>query len=231
MAENFRKILALFPACSPPSVAPYSRHCGRDLMKETVGRDATGAPEGNCGQVEFGFGAVAQFLARDLIPEVPGHPWLTAPGDVLPGKREHVASVLVAQAFLDRYEHAAQAPVRFPLLAQPVMEACLRVPTWMSITEGRNRALARDAFGDVLPKTISARQTKSGLNVFMGAAFEANRVALSAQLVRGWLVTAGLADGQAIRQVLEDPAPDGLDMARVLYLADVEAWARTWGQA
>jgi asparagine synthase (glutamine-hydrolysing) len=173
---------------------------------------------------------VTRFLAGDVMPDLPEHPWLTAPAGVLPGKREHVASLLVAQAFLDRYEHAAQAPVRYPLLAQPVMETCLRVPSWMSIAEGRNRALARDAFGDVLPDAIKRRQTKSGLNVFMGAAFEANRATLVDQLVRGWLVTAGLADGQAIRQVLDDPAPNGLDMARLLYLADVEAWARTWGQ-
>lgn len=179
---------------------------------------------------QLGIMPVSQLLARDFAPDLPDHPWLAAPSGILPGKREHVASVLVAQAFLDRYEHAAQAPVRFPLLAQPVLEACLRAPTWMSISEGRNRALARDAFGDVLPDAIKRRQTKSGLNVFMGAAFEANRSALARQLVRGWLVTAGLVDGHAVRRIIEDPAADGLDMARVLYLADVEAWARTWRQ-
>jgi asparagine synthase (glutamine-hydrolysing) len=178
----------------------------------------------------LGLAPVNQMLARDVTPGAPNHPWLPAPSGILPGKREHVASLLVAQGFLDRYEHAALAAVRYPLLAQPVLEACLRVPTWMSIAGGRNRALARDAFADVLPEEIYRRQTKSGLNAFMGAAFEANRPALADQLTRGWLVTAGLADGQAIRQVVENPAPNGLDIARVLYLADVEAWARTWGQ-
>jgi hypothetical protein len=34
--QNNRKILALFLGSSPPPVAPYNRHGGRDLEKETV---------------------------------------------------------------------------------------------------------------------------------------------------------------------------------------------------
>ena len=163
-------------------------------------------------------------------PDPPDHPWLAGAPGVLPGKREHVASILLAQGFLDRYEHAQIAPVRFPLLAQPVMEACLRVPTWLSNAGGRNRAVARDAFADRLPKRVLERQTKGGLNAFMGEAFNRNRQRLAEQLVRGWLATAGLVDGKAIAATLETPSPNGAAIARLFYLADVEAWARTWGQ-
>ncbi|GGL36016.1 asparagine synthase family protein [Caulobacter rhizosphaerae] len=178
----------------------------------------------------LGVAPITTLLTPDAEVAAPDHPWLDAPAGMPPGKQEHVASILVAQGFLDRYEHAAVAPVCFPLLSQPVLEACLRVPTWMAIRGGRNRAVARDAFADRLPAEIYRRQTKSGLNVFMGAVFDRNRAALAEQLVRGWLATAGLIDGRAVREILEAPAPGGLDMTRVLYFADVEAWARTWGQ-
>lgn len=176
----------------------------------------------------LGMAPVFSYLTAHAPEDPPAHPWLNPPGDILPGKREHVASILVAMGFLDRYAHADQAPVRFPLLTQPVLEACLRVPTWMANAGGRNRAVARDAFKDRLPSEVFHRQSKGGLTGFMGQAFEANRSSLADQLVRGWLVTAELVDRSAVEASLAKPAPNALEMARLLYLADVEAWARTW---
>ena len=98
----------------------------------------------------------------------------------------------------------------------------------MANAGGRNRAVARDAFKDRLPSEVFHRQSKGGLTGFMGQAFEANRAALADQLVRGWLVTAELVDRSAVEASLAKPAPNALEMARLLYLADVEAWARTW---
>jgi asparagine synthase (glutamine-hydrolysing) len=176
----------------------------------------------------LGIAPVFSYLTLQVPEDPPAHPWLNPPADILPGKREHVSAILVAMGFLDRYGHADQAPVRFPLLAQPVLEACLRVPTWMANAGGRNRAVARDAFKDRLPSEVFHRQSKGGLTGFMGQAFEANRAALADQLVRGWLVTAELVDRSAVEASLAKPAPNALEMARLLYLADVEAWARTW---
>lgn len=176
----------------------------------------------------LGLRPVLEFLTPQAITLPPTHPWLKAPTDSLPGRREHVAGILVAQSFLDRYAHADLAPVRFPLLAQPVMEACLRTPSWMWIDGGRNRAVARDAFRDRLPAQIYHRQTKGGLNAFMGEVVSAHRAALKAQLERGWLATAGLIDGRGVAKALTEPKLSASQMNRILHLADAEAWARTW---
>uniref|UniRef100_B0T9D6 asparagine synthase (glutamine-hydrolyzing) n=1 Tax=Caulobacter sp. (strain K31) TaxID=366602 RepID=B0T9D6_CAUSK len=165
---------------------------------------------------------------REDAIDRPDHPWLEVAADRLPGKREHVASILLAQGFLDRYEHAQVAAVRFPLLTQPVMEACLRVPTWMANHQGRNRAVARDAFFDRLPPRVRDRQTKGGLNAFMGVAFERNRQALARHLLDGRLVQRGLIDAVAIKSALASPVLEGGAMNRLLYLADVESWVRSW---
>lgn len=176
----------------------------------------------------LGMQPIREFLTDMVVTDVPDHPWLAAPSKTLPGRREHVAGILVALSFLDRYEHADLAPVRFPLLAQPVLEACLRTPTWMWNAGGRNRAVARDAFLDRLPPQIFHRQTKGGLNVFMGTIFEANRATLSDHLERGWLATAGLVDSRAIATALSTPKLSSRQMNRILHLADAESWARTW---
>ena len=159
----------------------------------------------------------------------PYHPWMAAPTGALPGKHDHIRSLLLAQAYLDRYEHAAQGPVVFPLLAQPIVELCLRIPTWLWIADGQNRAIARDAFDDMLPRAIVRRRSKGGLNAFVAAVFEDNLQPLTDQLIGGRLDRAGLLDVSAVRAVLANPgAASGKDLFRLLQLADVEAWARTW---
>jgi len=171
--------------------------------------------------------SVSGFLtSAETVP--PDHPWAADADCARPGKRDHVASILVAQGYLDRYDHARVAPVLFPLLAQPVLEACLRVPTWMVNQGGRNRAVARDAFADRLPAIVRDRQTKGGLNAFMGEAFEQNRAQFAERLCRGWLASAGIVDAAAVSRFLEDPKPAGEEMTRLFYLADIESWARTW---
>jgi asparagine synthase (glutamine-hydrolysing) len=154
---------------------------------------------------------------------------MAAPAGALPGKHDHIRSLLLAQAYLDRYEHAAQGPVVFPLLSQPIVELCLRIPTWLWIADGQNRAVARDAFEGSLPEAIVRRRSKGGLNAFVAAVFEDNLASLTDQLIGGQLDRAGLLDVDAVRAVLANPAAaTGKELFRLLQLADVEAWARTW---
>ncbi|EJL37544.1 asparagine synthase (glutamine-hydrolyzing) [Caulobacter sp. AP07] len=174
--------------------------------------------------------ADASFLAPGRAPaRPPHHPWMTAPTGALPGKHDHIRSLLLAQAYLDRYAHAAQGPVVFPLLSQPIVELCLRIPTWLWIADGQNRAMARDAFDGPLPETVVRRRSKGGLNAFVAAVFEDNLGPLADQLLGGRLDRAGLIDAAAVRAVLANPGgASGKTLFRLLQLADVEAWARTW---
>lgn len=172
----------------------------------------------------------ASFLTPGCAPDrAPHHPWMSAPRGALPGKHDQIRSLLLAQAYLDRYEHAAKGEIVFPLLSQPIVELCLRIPTWLWIADGQNRAIARDAFASVIPEAVVRRRSKGGLNAFVAAVFEDNVEGLSVQLINGRLARAGLLDLPAVREVLTNPASaSGPALFRVLQLADVEAWARTW---
>jgi asparagine synthase (glutamine-hydrolysing) len=151
------------------------------------------------------------FLATDALPAVPlFHPWLEEPHGALPGKRIHIRSIMAAMAHLDGYARHNIAPSVFPLLAQPVIETCLRIPTWLWVTGGRDRAAARTAFAEVLPQAVIARRTKGRINSYVAAVFRSNRRRLQSLLLDGYLADRGLLDRPAIEAFLdvEGPAVD-----------------------
>lgn len=121
--------------------------------------------------------------------------------------------------------------MRFPLLAQPVLEACLRTPSWMWIDGGLNRAVARDAFADRLPPGIRQRRSKGSYTGFLAGIYERNREVIRSMLVDGELASAGLLDIPALKAyIAQDLAPRDLSFLRLFDLCAVEAWIRTQRQ-
>ena len=66
------------------------------------------------------------------------HPWLEPPRGALPGKAAHIAALLRIQRHLDGTGQLGSLPIVNPLMAQPVMEASLAVPSWLWCQGGRN---------------------------------------------------------------------------------------------
>jgi asparagine synthase (glutamine-hydrolysing) len=172
--------------------------------------------------------AQTALLRPGLTAPAPDHPWLETAQGVSPGKRDHVRTLLVAHAFLDRYAHAAAGPVIAPMLSQPMIELCLRIPTWMWVDGGWNRAVARQAFASRLPGRVLRRTTKGGLDGFAAAVYRHARQDLAAFLADGRLAAAGLIDTPAVLRALERETQTSAGLTRLFQLADTEAWARTW---
>ncbi|QUD90133.1 asparagine synthase-related protein [Phenylobacterium montanum] len=170
------------------------------------------------------------FLCRAALPDEPApHPWLDAPTNALPGKLHHVMALMSIQTVQDRKARAALAPVRFPLLSQPLMEACLTVPSWMWIAGGRNRSVAREAFADDLPPLIVNRRTKGDFAGICRALFETHREAFKELLLGGWLDAEGILDRPQVEGFLGQDGPLRSEaFYRLLEIAAVEAWARSW---
>jgi asparagine synthase (glutamine-hydrolysing) len=170
------------------------------------------------------------FTNEDAMPRLPQfHPWLDEPAGAPPGSRSHVRSIMAAQAHLDGYARHAVAPSAFPLLSQPVMEACLQIPSWLWVQGAIDRAVARAAFRDHLPAAVAARRTKGMMNAYCTRVYEQNRPALRTLLLDGRLAAAGLIDRTTLGRYLDTDAPVcDILFYRVLELADVEVWARSW---
>jgi asparagine synthase (glutamine-hydrolysing) len=166
----------------------------------------------------------------DCAAQVPcrGHPWLDGSTKALPGKRAHIAGLVGVLPFLDGYDRAREFPMIFPLLSQPVVEACLSVPSWRWIEGGRDRAYARDAFAARLPDAVIRRRSKGGLRSIMVSAFERSRSALVELLCGGRLADRGLIDRRATLAMLQAPIlADSSDYVRIFELCDVELWVRS----
>ncbi len=162
-----------------------------------------------------------------LIDGSAGHPW-TDDRTLTPGRSIHVAHILRAQNYLDT-ERAFVAPVRSPLLSQPVIECCLRIPTWMWCAGGRNRQVARAAFAAELPAAIVARDTKGTPDPLVAAVYEANHARIMEMLLEGEMMQAGVLDRASCSRALASDGPvRGTDFHRIMALVDAEAWVRAW---
>ena len=175
------------------------------------------------GDAKF-LGPAAQAGADDL----PHHPWLAAPAGALPGKAAHVAMLLHGTIDGLPRDHAPQI---LPLISQPIMETCLRIPMWTWIAGGRNRSVARAAFSSRLPKALVDRQSKGGPNSFAYAALEQHKALVLDRLTQGRLAQEGLIDAKQLAEALDprrlvNPA----DHMRISDLAECEAWIRHWEQ-
>lgn len=169
-----------------------------------------------------------EFLSKSPGPPEP-HPWIDVARSAPAGRLRHVEGLVSIQGFLDGHRRATLGPVLSPLVAQPVMEVALRIPSWMWVAEGRDRAIARSAFVDRLPSQIVHRRTKGGVDRFVAEVYEANREVLRRTLVDGRLVAHDVIDGKAVAEALDRP-PDlqGVPFQRLLTLMDLEAWTRAW---
>jgi len=115
-----------------------------------------------------------------------------------------------------------------PLLAQPIVEYCLGIPSWCWCMGGQNRAIARRAFAARLPPEITGRRTKGGADSLGVEIVDRDRLIIRDALLGGQLAEAGLLDHAALEPALSTAVVAASDYRRILQLADAEAWARSW---
>jgi asparagine synthase (glutamine-hydrolysing) len=118
------------------------------------------------------------------------------------------------------------------LMSQPLMELCLRIPSYVWITGGRDRAIARRAFADVLPPAIVRRQQKGAIDQYNLRIFDANEAYVRDLLLDGLLVKEGLLDRARLERYLTRGASrTGFEYNDVLrHHLCTETWLRRWTQ-
>ena len=176
----------------------------------------------------------AHFLAAEFVGGLGDadlyHPWLNAPMDALPGKAAHIASILRVQPNLEA-SRAYYLPVFSPLMSQPIVEACLAIPSWEWRAGGRDRSLARRAFANELPRAILERRVKFGPTGFSARLLDHFRLPIRDRLLGGRLAASGIIDSASIAEALRDELPVGHpERVRILELVNVEAWIEHWIQ-
>lgn len=168
------------------------------------------------------------FVRRELLLKKPDpHPWLEGLRSVPPGKREHIHALVHIQHFLDR--RSAGIALSHPLLAQPLLELCLRIPSWLWMRGGRNRAIARDAFAKMLPASVLTRRAKGSLQSLFYRSFSHLRGEILDALMAGTLKSQGIIDASQIEAVLtsDEWRLDDAQL-RISEILALELWLQSW---
>ena len=168
------------------------------------------------------------FLNRKALLSKPDpHPWLTGLAQVPPGKSEHVEALVHIQHFLDR--RGSELPLLHPLLAQPLLELCLRIPSWLWLRGGRDRAVARDAFADLVPAPILNRRTKGSLMGLFYRSFGLLQGQMIDLLLTGELNANGIIDAQALEAAIASGKAVREDLQlRISEMVALELWLQSW---
>lgn len=156
-------------------------------------------------------------------------PWL-ARGTLPPGKEEQLEAIANGQIFHQWVPRRAVAEVVHPLLTQPVIEASMAIPTYQLAYGNIDRALARHAFGDLIPPQIANRRGKGETSSYHYRGLARNLLFLREWLIDGRLAAHGLLDREALQESLDEDVLLQSDAAAMaLPYASLEAWAREWG--
>lgn len=116
-----------------------------------------------------------------------------------------------------------------PLISQPIVEFCLRTPSYIFGAGGVDRALEREAFRDVLPEEVYRRHLKGFINHHLTHDIAENANALCEFLSEGRLVASGLVERKRVLDLFDgSTAVSAASLEPILSLLAAEAWVTTW---
>jgi asparagine synthase (glutamine-hydrolysing) len=160
------------------------------------------------------------------------HPWFSSRSlrGVPPGVLWHALSVSAAPAYYNSFEVGPYPERTLPLVSQPLVELCLRIPTYVLIKNGMDRATARRAFAPDLPPEIVKRRNKGRIDQHVRNLLDANLNFVRDVVLNGRLVKEGLLDRRNLELYLtRDRSPADFQYAEILqeHLC-IEAWLARW---
>jgi len=157
------------------------------------------------------------------------HPWLRDVSQVPFGKHVQIACLSFNSVYFDALQDPDESDFIHPYLSEPVMELCLRIPTYVLMHSGWDRALVREAFHAELPNLVRTRTTKGAMNLYIRDLIANNASFICDLLRNGVLVQQGILSPRKLEDALpgkatRSPLPPGLLWACVA----AEAWTRVW---
>jgi asparagine synthase (glutamine-hydrolysing) len=164
-------------------------------------------------------------LSRSDYP----HPWFEGLARVPWCTIQRLGNLMMAPEFYDPFCDVRDPlpAVVSPLYAQPVVEACLRIPVYVHFHQGHDRGLARLAFAEELDPAIRQRRWKDRAPGSVEAITFRNKKFLRDVLLGGVLAQQGLINPTSIEHVLAGGASQREFSVIQLYsYLDLELWAR-----
>ena len=175
--------------------------------------------------------APAHLTARALAAEArQSKPlWLHDLANVTPTKQGQIEGLAQTLLLGGRSARTRQADLVNPLLSQPVMEHGLSLSAMALTAGGDDRAMAREAFAERLPRLVLARRSKGDLSRHYGQMVGRDLDALRDLLLDGQLVSAGLVDPGHLDRLLSVETLIWSGPYRdIIAMVVLELWVRSW---
>lgn len=175
------------------------------------------------------------FLKKECVDALPSdyasHPWSRGTAGIPPGK---LAQILILPGLLARHHpfgRSELADVLHPLFSQPIVDLCLRIPSYVLTTGSRNRGLARLAFANDIPREILVRRSKGVTSNYFSRMCVENLSFLREYLLDGLLARQEMIDRQGLDRTLSLEAIEHIENLRpILKLIVTEAWLKSWAE-
>ncbi len=166
---------------------------------------------------------------RDDLRAYIQHPWANATKTVPPGKRQQI--ILLAEVLhrLRPLPDSLESTELQPLLSQPLVEQCLRIPIYELLSGGRTRGLARRTFANYVPAEIINRELKGQTTHHVLGLLHKSSSFVTELILNGTLAQKGLLNCEALQPLVSGTIP--LETSRLFPLlacVAAEAWVRTW---
>lgn len=197
----------------------------RRLVREALRATPTRSDVVNRGQ--------GLFVTREALPPklcaYVRHPWIAESSDLPIGKRRHIFAL---SEVLNRNRlppDITQTPQIHPLLSQPLLELCLRIPTYMLLKDGRRRGLARTALAHCVPEEILRREDKGAATTFVADAIMRSEAFIQELLLDGILARTKIIDHSSLEPYLAHKRPLRSEhIFPLLSCIAAEIWAHEW---
>jgi len=157
------------------------------------------------------------------------HPWLDGAETLPRGKRLQLHALISNLAYATACRRTSVVDLIHPLMAQPLVEWAMKLPTPILTAGVTDRHLARSAFADSLPPDVVWRRSKGDYTATFEREAAASLPFLRAHLLDGLLARHGVIDRVRTEALLDrDRLMWGGGSHHLTSAAVVESWLRRW---
>ena len=129
----------------------------------------------------------------------------------------------------DPFAQAGDPEMIHPMMSQPLVEFCLRIPTYVHLYQGWDRAIARRAFAKDLPLQIVRRTAKGGMEQYAKAVIKRNMPFARELLLDGALVKEKIVDRSKLEAALsQSPVRTSVRPSEIDRYLSTEIWLHLW---
>lgn len=173
----------------------------------------------------------ADMAASVSNPQLFIHPWFERDARLPPGRLWHISGLAFSWPTASPIFDPTEADQVHPLVSQPLIELCLRVPTPLFTALGWNRYIARRAFSGEIPEVIAWRRDKCFIDGYLKKLIEHNAQAIREALLEGVLISERILERDTLEDVLANPLRKEIGRPQIVSeLYSTELWARWWAE-